>query len=511
MLVETATRRPDVLEVISDLSSDEVFTPPRVANAMLDLLPAEVWTDPTLRWLDPGCKTGVFLREITKRLMVGLADELPDPEERLDHILREQVFGIAITRLTAWISRRTLYCSKDATADHIPVQLSKPDGHIWSQRVEHTYTSKGRCSECGASREQMEQEGKDNHAYGFIHAKGYEAIAEEFDMRFDVIATNPPFQMTGGGGGTNDTPLYNLFVQQAKALSPRYITMVIPSRWMAGGRGLNDFRAEMLNDVRVRVLVDYENAHDVFPAVGINGGVSYFLWDRDNPGLCRSSFHRNGEQIGPTNRALDEYDIFVRDPRALDILRKVRAASEASFSGLVSGDTPFGLATNFKGFRRGAKPGEDDLRIYANAGTKRIQGAMPRGVVRKNTQLIDVWKVFIPKAGSGREREKSGIDMVLGPPIIAKPGSVCTQTYLTIGPLPSREAAESVESYLRTRFLRFLVSLRKISQDAMKSVYTWVPEQTWDREWTDAELYDRYGITAEEQAYIESRIREMPA
>ena len=511
MLSDTSRRTPDVLEVIADLSSDEVFTPPRVANALLDLLPGEVWGDPTLRWLDPGCKTGVFLREITKRLMVGLEDVIPDRQERLEHILREQVFGIAITQLTAWMSRRTLYCSKDATSTHIPVGFYQPAGHIWFQRVEHVYDRNGRCGACSASRERMERDGNDNHAYGFIHETGREAIAEEFNMQFDVICGNPPYQMAGGGGGTNDTPLYNLFVEQAKALNPRYITMIIPSRWMAGGRGLNDFRAAMLNDSRVRVLVDYENAHEVFPAVGINGGISYFLWERDNPGLCRTTYHRNGEEVGPTDRALNEYDIFVRDPRALDILHKVRATSEESFSDLVSGDTPFGLATNFRGFRRGAKPDGDDLRIYANDGTKRIQGAMPRTAVRKNLHLIDAWKVLVPEAGSGREREKSGVDMVLGPPIIAEPGSVCTQTYLAIGPLTSRDEAESVESYLRTRFLRFLVSLRKISQHAMKSVYTWAPRQAWDREWTDAELYERYGITAEEQAYIESRIREMPA
>lgn len=510
MLTDTGTRAPDILEVIADLSSDEVFTPPRFANAMLDLLPAEVWTDPTLRWLDPGSKTGVFLREITKRLMVGLEEVFPDRQERLEHILREQVFGVAITQLTSWISRRTLYCSKDATADHIPVRMDSPDGHIWFQRVEHTYERNGRCAECGASRDRMERDGQDNHAYGFIHDQGRRAIAEELEMQFDVIVGNPPYQMAGGGGGTNDTPLYNLFVEQAKSLNPRYITMIIPSRWMAGGRGLEEFRASMLSDERIRKLIDYENAHDVFPAVGINGGICYFLWDRDTPGLCQASYYRNGEWIGPIDRSIGEFDVFVRDPRALSILRKVVQASASSFTDLVSGDTPFGLSTNFADFDRGAEPTKEQVRLYANAGTTRIQGAMARETVRKNPHLIDAWKVLVPEAGSGREREKSGIDMVLGPPIVAEPGSVCTQTYLAIGPLASSTEAKSVESYLRTRFLRFLVSLRKISQHAMRSVYTWVPQQTWDREWTDAELYDKYDITREEQAYIADRIREMP-
>jgi site-specific DNA-methyltransferase (adenine-specific) len=277
MLEPTQARTPDILEVIADLSSDEVFTPPRFANALLDLLPDELWSDPALRWLDPGAKTGVFLREVTKRLMVGLEETFPDPQERLEHILRNQVFGVAITQLTAWISRRTLYCSKDATADHIPVTLGSPSGNIWFQRIEHSYDPNGRCAECNASRDRMESDGNDNHSYGFIHVNGREALAEEFDMQFDVIVGNPPYQMTGGGGGTNDTPLYNLFVEQAKALNPRYITMIIPSRWMAGGRGLDSFRADMLGDRRIRTLVDFPNSAEVFPAVDIKSGISYFL------------------------------------------------------------------------------------------------------------------------------------------------------------------------------------------------------------------------------------------
>lgn len=510
MLAETRPSAPDILEVIADLSSDEVFTPPRFANVMLDLLPDEVWSDPTLRWLDPGTKTGVFLREITKRLMVGLEDVIPDRQERLAHILSEQVFGIAITQLTAWISRRTLYCSKDASAEHIPVRMPAPAGNVWFQRIEHAYDRNGRCTECRAPRDRMERDDKDNHAYGFIHIQGREAIKERFDMQFDVIVGNPPYQMTGGGGGTNDTPLYNLFVEQAKELNPRYITMIIPSRWMAGGRGLDQFRSSMLTDKRIRALIDYENAHDVFPAVGINGGICYFLWDRDTPGSCQTSYHRKDEALGPVDRSLDEFDVFVRDPRALDILRKVRAASTMSFTDLVSGDTPFGLSTNFTNYTVGAEPRGRQLRIYANQGTTRVQGAVEREVVRKNLHLVDAWKVLVPKAGSGREREKTGEDKVLGPPIVAEPGSVCTQTYLVVGPLASRAEAESVESYLRTRFLRFLVSLRKISQDAMRSVYTWVPQQTWDREWTDEELFDKYDLTPDERGHIEQMIREMP-
>lgn len=511
-MLKNQGNQPDILEVISDLSSDEVFTPPRVVNAVLDLLPAEVWSDPTLRWLDPGSKTGSFLREIAKRLMAGLVEAFPDEQERLGHILKNMVFGIAVTELTALMSRRTLYCSKDASSDHSAVRLPTPSGRVWFDRVEHSYNASGRCTECSASRDEMERAGRENYAYGFIHSAGLAGIEREFEgMNFDVIVGNPPYQMSGGAGGTNDSPLYNLFVDQAKALSPRFISMITPSRWMAGGRGLDKFRASMLADRRLRTIIDYENAADLFPAVGIQGGISYFLWDREHSGLCSTTYCRNGESVGPVVRSLDEFDTLVRDTRALGILRKVVSQAESSLSDIVSGDTPFGLATNFDDYVRDTDPENGDVRLYANLGTVRVQGVVRRELISKNTQLIGEWKVLLPVAGSGRERERSGVDLVLGPSLIAEPESVCTQTYLVAGPLESKLAAESLSSYLQTRFARLLISLRKPAQHVFKGMYRWVPQQTWDRIWTDEELYAKYGITEAEQAYIAEMIREMPA
>jgi site-specific DNA-methyltransferase (adenine-specific) len=280
---------------------------------------------------------------------------------------------------------------------------------------------------------------------------------------------------------------------------------------MAGGRGLGEFRGEFLSDKRVRTLIDYENAKDVFPTVGIGGGICYFLWDQDNPGLCECVYHKNGETIGPNTRSLDEFDVFVRDKRAVDILHKVVAARERTFDELVSGDTPFGLATNFSDYTRDVALRSGQIRLYANIGTTRVTGAMAREKITKNTQLIDEWKLFLPVAGSGREREKSGVDMVLAPAIIGEPGSICTQTYLVAGPFRSRAEATRVESYLRTRFARFLISLRKPAQHVFSSMYRWVPKQPWDRTWTDAALYSKYGITTEQIAFIESMIRPMGA
>jgi site-specific DNA-methyltransferase (adenine-specific) len=515
-------RNPDVLTCIANLSNDEVFTPPEFAGQMLDTLTqawaannggANIWADPIVRFLDPVTKTGVFLREITSRLTEGLKDHIPNLEERVDHILTKQVYGIGITYLTTLLARRSVYCSKHAKGQHsIAKGFASDDGNIWFERTEHAWRGNN-CTYCRASKETFDRgEGLETHAYTFIHTHDIKTrVAELFggEMQFDVIIGNPPYQMTGGGGGTNDSPIYHLFVRQAMQLEPRFLSMVIPSRWMAGGRGLGEFRAEFLGDRRVRTLVDYENAKEVFPTVGIGGGACYFLWDRDSPGLCECVYHRNGVTIGPHPRVLDEFDVFVRDKRAVDILHKVVAAGERPFEELVSGDTPFGLATNFSDYAQDVAPKVGQVRLYANIGTRRVRGAMAREAVSKNSHLIDAWKLFLPVAGSGRERERSGVDLVLGPPILGEPGSACTQTYLVAGPLNSRVEAESVESYLRTRFARFLVSLRKPAQHAFRGMYRWAPVQPWDRMWTDAQLYKKYGITNDEITFIESMIRPM--
>jgi len=515
-------RNPDVLTCIANLSNDEVFTPPEFANRILDRLTeawathnggANLWTDKTVRFLDPVAKSGVFLREITLRLTEGLKEQMPDLQARVDHILTKQVFGIGITHLTSLLARRSVYCSKHAKGGHsIAKTFASDDGNVWFKQLKHSWVD-GRCKYCGASRQTLDRgEGLETHAYAFIHTDNIKTrVAELFggEMQFDVIIGNPPYQMTGGGGGTNDSPIYDLFVRQAMRLEPRFLSMVIPSRWMAGGRGLGEFRAEFLGDRRVRTLVDYENAKDVFPTVGIGGGICYFLWDRDNPGLCECVYHRNGVTIGPYPRVLDEFDVFVRDARAVDILKKVLAAGERPFEELVSGDTPFGLATNFSDYVQDAVPKRGQVRLYANVGTTRVRGAMSRETITKNSHLIDVWKLFLPVAGSGRERERSGVDMVLSPPIPGEPGSVCTQTYLVAGPLTSKVEAESLESYLRTRLARFLISLRKPAQHVFSGMYRWVPVQKWNRTWTDAALYKKYGISKDEIAFIESMIRPM--
>jgi site-specific DNA-methyltransferase (adenine-specific) len=511
-------RNPDVLTCIANLSNDEVFTPPEFANRMLDTLAeawaanhggADLWADKTVKFLDPFTKSGVFLREITSRLTKGLEKEIPDLQKRVNHILTKQVFGIGITQITSLLARRSLYCSKHATGEHsIAKGFSSDDGNIWFESLKHTWDG-DKCRFCGAGKSTFDRAaGLETHAYAFIHTDNIKTRLNEIfggKMQFDVIVGNPPYQVASDGG-TRDMPIYQHFVEQAKRLEPRYLAMVIPSRWMAGGLGLSEFRRSMLGDRRIRDLIDYPNAAEVFPSVGINGGACYFLWDAAHNGQCNFTSVRAGEVNGPTKRNLDEFDVLVRDTRALHILRKVLTHKEPSVNTILAHDKEFGWTSNFDGFRSEERKG--DLPLYYIRTMKRSVGYISREKVTKSEHLIDTWKLLVPAVGSGRERERSGVDLVLGPSLIAPSPSVCTQSFLFFF-VSSRKEAESLQSYYATRFFRFLVSLRKITQHATHSTYAWVPMQSWNRTWTDAELYKKYKLTKDEIAFIESMIRPM--
>lgn len=490
---------PDVLTCLANLSNDEVFTPPVVVNRMLDLLPAELWRNPDARFLDPVSKTGVFLREIAKRLMEGLSERIPDRQQRADHIFTRQLFGIAITELTALLSRRSVYCSKQANGPYsVCTAFHDADGNIRFRSTEHTWQN-GRCRYCGASREVYDRDDTlESHAYEFIHTENPETIFP--DMKFDVIIGNPPYQLSDGGNGASASPLYHRFVRQAQKLKPRYLTMIIPSRWFGGGKGLDDFRREMLNDNHIRVLVDYENASDCFPGVDIAGGVCYFLWDRDNPGLCDVVNIRNNETMHSV-RALNEFDTFIRHDRAASIVRKVCAFGEPMMSNMVSSSKPFGLRT----FVRPQESGDILLRWQNGEGPYR------RDEITVGRELIDKWKVITSYVGydhagnpgkDGKRRVFSKID-------ILPPGTICTETYLVVGSFDTKQEAKNLVAYMKTLFFRFLIAQCMYSHHITKEAYRLVPIQDFSQSWTDEKLYAKYGITDEEIKFIESMVRLM--
>ena len=331
---------PDVLTCLANLSNDEVFTPPELVNQMLDLLPVAIWQDKEARFIDPVTKSGVFLREIAKRLNTGLAEQIPDLRERINHIFTQQIFGIAITELTSLLARRSVYCSKQANGSRsICEGFATPQGNILFDRTSHTW-QQGKCSYCGASQEVYDREdGLETHAYQFIHTKTPETLFGK-SMKFDVIIGNPPYQLSDGGAKASASPIYQKFVSQAIKLNPRYLSMITPSRWFGGGKGLNDFREAMLKDRRIRKIVDFEDANECFPGVDIAGGVNYFLWDRDNLGICEiTNIHQGVE--AKAERQLDEFGTFIRHSNAVPIIRKVLGKNKKFINSQVSSIKPF--------------------------------------------------------------------------------------------------------------------------------------------------------------------------
>jgi site-specific DNA-methyltransferase (adenine-specific) len=520
------THNPDVLSCIANLSNDEVFTPPEFANQMLDALTVEwqktygtnMWEDASLKFLDPATKSGVFLREIVKRLNLGLSRTIPDLTERVDHILTKQVFGIGITELTSLLARRSLYCSKNAKGIHsVARSFSTEAGGIWFERVEHAWQGQ-RCQFCGTNKSEYERSiDFESHAYSFIHTTDIKVEVNKMfgeNMRFDVIIGNPPYQLSDGGGSANSAgPIYHHFVNQAKALDPRFLSMVIPARWFSGGKGLDEFRAEMLADSRLRRIEDFPDSSDVFPGVQIKGGVCYFLWNRDSRGEVQIATHDKGQVISEATRPLLEpgADVFIRYNIAVPILKKIMSVELGGknpklslpdgkrFSDLVSVRRPFNLDSTFKG-RSKKKAG--DIDVYRAGGIDYAKASE----IDDSNKLINKWKVFIPFLASGSD---SFPHPILSTPFIGGPGTACTETYLTIGPFKSKQECKNVMTYISTRLFRFIVLQKKPSQNATRKVYDFIPMQDFSEEWTDEKLYKKYNLNVDEIAFIESMVRPM--
>ena len=528
---------PDVLDCIANLSSDEVFTSPKLANQMLDMVPQELFTNPRTKFLDPCCKSGVFLREIVKRLDKGLEDIIPDRQQRIDHILHKQVFGIAITELTAQLSRRTVYCSKYAcamqsgdvwisdenddehgihethsysisefTADDVNDFCINPiQGNIrFDKSMKHEFDKNGVCKICGVNKQVFDEH---SHAYELIHltSKRLEALK---NMQWDLIISNPPYQLSvGGGNGANAIPVYHKFIEQSQKLQPRYLTMIVPSKWFNGGRGLDAFREQMLNDNRISEIHDFRNSKECFSGVEIQGGVNYFLWEKDKKDPCCKFYEHNCDKstlmVRPLKNAFSNG--VIRYNSAMEIVNKVQALQEPSFSSLVSSLTPFGILSNFKDYSSDGTGGKV-------AYIKRKEKSDPENIfvdpkyITKHKKWVDKYKVYF-SLNYGAGMSGDGPYQVTPQAFVGATNSCCSQSYLVVGNVDSEAIAQNIVSYWNTKFFRFLVMLCIAGQTFSPNTFSLVPVQDFSKAWTDKELYAKYKLTTEEQDLIESMIK----
>ena len=493
---------PDVLSCIANLSNDEVFTPPEVANAMLDLLPQELFSNPNTTFLDPACKSGVFLREIAKRLIIGLEPVYPDLQERTDHIFKKQLFGIAITELTSHLSRRSLYCSKTANGNYSVVHFDTVDGNVRFKTIRHRWKD-GKCVFCGASQKEYDRaEDLETHAYEMIHTTKPEEI---FKMKFDVIISNPPYHLSTTENSQQAKPLYHLFVEQAKKLKPRFLSMIIPARWFSGGIGLEEFRESMLNGSHITRLVDFPNSKDCFTGVSISGGVCYFLWDRDKEEKCVVT-NIIGNQKETMSRSLNEFSTFVRYNSAISIIHKAIRDEPKVLSSITSAVSPFGLSTKVRG--SDYKTNELCVPLHSSKGISYIS----KNNIIKGNEWIGKYKVLVSQTGAEHagEPSKDGKFRVLTSSLkpIGK-SDVCTHSYVLVGPFDSAIESKNCANYLKTQFVRFLILQAVSSIHISKNTFIFVPIQDFSKPWTDEELYAKYGLTDDEIAFIDSMIRPM--
>lgn len=506
---------PDVLECLANLSNDEVFTPPKIVNQMLDMLPEETWSNPELKFLDPACKTGVFLREIAKRLLVGLQEKIPDLQERIDHVFQNQLYGIAITELTALASRRSLYCSKYANGKYSVSKFDNPDGNIRFVPINHTWEN-GKCKYCGASASQYQRtDDLETHAYEFIHTNNPEEI---FGMKFDVVIGNPPYQLstTEIEGKANAIPIYQKFATNSLKMKPRYFCMIMPARWMSSDiKELSSFRNAIIHDSGIRELHDFMDSKECFPGVDVKGGICYFLKDSHYLGKCNVYSHTANEII-KTERYLasGKDDIFIRSSILYSIKEKVMSNTKETVSDIASPQTPYKILTNaFKSNTSGnalafskEKANDDDIRVLGNGDKqKREYRFIPKNYPNYHKYHgLYKYKIFIPEAyGCG------AIGEVPSTPVLGTPGDACTQTFIQLGAFETENEARNLLTYIRTKFFRAMVGIVKQTQHANRGVYRFVPLQDFSKPWTDEELYKKYDLSEEEIKFIEDNITPM--
>lgn len=452
-------RASNAMKKFSRLSDSEVVTPEIVTDKIINSLPENA-IDSTTKILDIASKQGEFVYAVFKKFGKSIANNF---------------YSIPTSKIAYEFTRKVY-------------SLLELDINL----IEDYYTS-----------------------YDLI--KENKLIDKDFitinkkQMKINVIVGNPPYQQGDGGGmGSSALPIYQKFIQQAKNHNPSFLTMIVPSRWFTGGRGLDDFRDEMLNDKRIKAINDFPSATDCFPGVEVKGGVCYFLWDKKFNGKTKVFTHDRGEIISESERNLLEKgaETFIRFNEAISILHKVQKLEEKTFADIISANDPFGFDVREDGSYKRVKPEfskepfENAIKFYYNGWQRLGIGYVKQDSIRKNVDLLKGYKVLLPKAWGIGSMSKDWLN-----PLIVEPDSCCTETYLILGPFDKKSTAENAVSYTQTKFFHLLVSLIKITQNAMKKVYSFVPVQDFEQNWTDEKLFSKYKLTQKEIEFIESMVK----
>lgn len=454
--------------------SQEVLEEPRLVDQ--GQVTEDIFLNPEARILEMNSKSGLYPLYMAYSLY---AMKLPGPEDKLpleqtqalwQETVEQQIFVLCKTRMAESITRRTLVGYQDWTvnATYIPHLLERMenDPQRLAKKLQRTDTW-----------------GKEGQP-----------------MKFDAIVGNPPYQEMDGGNNASAVPLYQLFMEQAILVEPHYISMIMPARWYSGGRGLDKFRSEMLNDERLCKMMDFSDSNDCFPGVDIAGGVCYFLWDKSAHGECKVISVHNGKQ-SVSERKLNEYDTFIRFKEAISIIKKIQLRESKFYSERVSSQKPFGLRTYVKPTESG------DIKLRYSGGI----GPFNRADVTSGLDWIDKWKVtmsYLTYDHAGRP-DKNGQRRIFSTMDILPPETVCTETYIVIDCFDTEQEAKNLMAYLKTRFVRFLVAQLAATQHLSKATFGFVPVQDFTEEWTDEKLYKKYELTEDEIAFIESTIRVM--
>lgn len=517
----------DILETITNVGNDEVFTPRKTCEMILDSLPEEVWHNPNYKWLNPATKNGIFEREIALRLDEGLKDIIPDIEKRRKHILQNMIFSIGQTRFTSNVARRTVYyCSQaNRKCDGLKANdghfvngyaigngtwFNDEEGNIKTPNIAHTFKN-GKCIFCGISENSKynDKNQLETYAYEFIHFDNENILKHLQDrffggnrnMKFDVIIGNPPYQLNDGGGtGSSATPIYNKFVEQAILLNPSYISMIIPSKWFSGGKGLDDFRFKMLNDKHIKKLVDFENFKDVFPYVDLAGGACYFLWNKKYSGDCFVT-NKNSNETKTKIRKLNEFDFFIRSNEAVDIVKKINLNSNKHISDFISPRLPFGISTTYKPLNSGVP-----CYFTQKIGLKYVD----KKDIIDDYNLIDKYKLLIPKAPIAGQTDFSKPVMIYYEKniILAKPNEICSESWLVAFASSDLKEVEGFKKYLLTKTFRFLLLQTLVSQNTSRKNFCFIPAfETYNFDINDDYLMEKWKLNNDEKNLINSKIR----